>query len=176
MKIHKTKLKDCLVIEPSYFEDDRGFFFETFHSQRYQEIANIDFPFVQDNFSRSHKNVLRGLHYQINKPQGKIVRVVRGEVFDIAVDLRKDSPTFGQWESQILSENNKKQFWIPPGFAHGFLVISDIADLEYKCTDYYDSNDEGSIIWNDPSLLIKWPNKNPIISEKDSIASFFSEL
>ena len=117
------------------------------------------------------------MHYQKNpKAQAKLVSALRGEIFDVAVDVRKNSPTFGQWESQILSENNKKQFWIPPGFAHGFLVLSDIADLEYKCTDYYDSNDEGSIIWNDPSLLIKWPNKNPIISEKDSIASFFSEL
>lgn len=176
MKIYKTKLQDCLVIEPNFFKDDRGFFYETFHADRYQRIANIKYPFVQDNFSRSSKNVLRGLHYQVKNPQGKIVRVVKGKVFDVAVDIRKDSPTLGQWVSQILSGSNKKQFWIPPGFAHGFLVLSDTADLEYKCTNYYDSSDEGSIIWNDPSLQIDWPVKNPILSEKDSKAPSFSEL
>lgn len=133
-------------------------------------------PFVQDNHSRSSKHVLRGLHFQKTKPQGKLVRVVRGEVYDVAVDLRKDSISFGQWESIILSEKNKRQFWVPPGFAHGFLVLSDTADFEYKCTDYYDPSDEGSILWNDHHLNILWPINNPILSNKDSKALGLAEL
>ena len=132
MKIVKTNLLDCIIIEPKVFGDDRGFFLETFHISRYADMAGIDLSFVQDNHSRSSKGVLRGLHFQKTKPQGKLVRVVKGEVFDVAVDIRKDSNTFGKWESVILSENNKKQFWVPPGFAHGFMVLSDIADFEYK--------------------------------------------
>jgi len=167
MNVVKTKLHDCVVIEPKVFGDDRGFFLETFQTQRYAELVGITLPFVQDNHSRSSKAVLRGLHYQKTKPQGKLVRVVKGEVYDVAVDIRQGSPTFGQWEGVILSEENKTQFWIPPGFAHGFLVLSDTADFEYKCTDYYDPSDEGSIIWDDPDLNISWPIKYPQLSDKD---------
>ena len=176
MEIKKTRLKDCLIIEPKIFEDQRGFFYETYHLDKYKNIAGIDYKFVQDNLSSSKKNVLRGLHFQKKKPQGKIVRVIKGEVFDVAVDLRVDSDTFGKWESHLLSEINKKQYWIPPGFAHGFLVISEEALVEYKCTDFYDPNDEGSIIWNDPSLNIDWPLSNPIVSIKDSEALSFDEI
>ena len=168
MNVVRTKLHDCVIIEPKVFRDERGFFLETFEVERYAELAGITLPFVQDNYSRSLKAVLRGLHYQKTKPQGKLVRVVRGEVFDVAVDIRQDSPTFGQWEGVILSETNNRQFWVPPGFAHGFLVLSDTADFEYKCTDYYDPSDEGSILWNDPDLNIPWPDDNPILSDKDA--------
>ena len=176
MNIIKTSLHDCVIIEPKVFGDDRGFFLETFHSSRYNDLAGIDLPFVQDNHSRSSKKVLRGLHFQKKKPQGKLVRVVKGEVFDVAVDIRRESITFGKWEGVILSEENKKQLWVPPGFAHGFLVLSDAADFEYKCTDYYDPSDEGSILWNDPDLDIKWPLMNPILSDKDSKASKLIDL
>lgn len=170
MKVIETKLKDCVYIEPKVFADERGFFLETFQAERYAEMAGINLTFVQDNHSRSPKGVLRGLHFQKTKPQGKLVRVVKGEVYDVAVDMRHGSPTFGQWESVILSEENKIQFWVPPGFAHGFVVLSEIADFEYKCTDYYDPSDEGSILWNDPNLNIPWPVESPILSEKDSNA------
>ena len=176
MKVVKTKLKDCVVIEPKVFGDERGFFLETFQLSRYAEEAGITLPFVQDNHSRSSKGVLRGLHFQIKKPQGKLVRVVKGEVYDIAVDIRPHSNTFGQWEGVILSEENKKQLWVPPGFAHGFLVLSDVADFEYKCTDYYDPSDEGSILWSDPDLKIDWPILNPILSEKDSLAPCLKDI
>ena len=176
MKVTKTKLSGCVIIEPKVYGDDRGFFLETFQRNKYLELADISLPFVQDNHSRSSKNVLRGLHFQKNKPQGKLVRVVTGEVFDVAVDLRKDSPTFGQWDSVVLSGENKTQFWIPPGFAHGFVVLSSTADFEYKCTDYYDSSDEGSLLWNDPDLAITWPIKNPQLSEKDANAHLLADL
>ena len=176
MKVIKTKLKDCVIIEPKIFGDSRGFFLETFHEMRYSDLAEVNLSFVQDNHSRSTKNVLRGLHFQKTKPQGKLVRVVNGEVFDVAVDIRQNSSTFGQWESVILSDKNKTQFWIPPGFAHGFLVLSDTADFEYKCTEYYDSSDEGSILWSDPDLNIDWPIDNPIISDKDSNAGLLADL
>lgn len=176
MKVINTKLKDCVIIEPQVFSDDRGFFLEIFQAERYSELADINLPFVQDNFSHSKRGVLRGLHFQKTKPQGKLVRVIRGEVFDVALDIRKDSTTFGQWEGVILSEENKKQFWVPPGFAHGFLVISDYADFEYKCTDYYDQSDEGSILWNDPDLDILWPISDPILSNKDASAKKLVEL
>lgn len=176
MKVTETKLNDCVIIEPKVFGDERGFFLETFQASRYEELASISFKFVQDNYSRSSRNVLRGLHYQKNFPQGKLVRVSRGEVFDVAVDLRKESSSFGKWESIILSEDNKKQFWVPPGFAHGFLVLSDSADFEYKCTDYYNPDDEGSILWNDPFLNIKWPTTNPILSSKDMNATVFNKI
>lgn len=175
MKVFNTKLLDCLIIEPTVFSDDRGFFLETFQKDRYREIG-IDFPFVQDNHSHSTKGILRGLHYQKSKPQGKLVRVVTGEVFDVAVDIRKNSPTYGQYECVVLTESNKKQFWVPPGFAHGFLVLSDHADFEYKCTNYYDPFDEGVIRWNDPELNIPWPLDNPILSKKDKEATFFSNI
>lgn len=176
MKISHTKLKGCVIIEPRVFGDDRGFFLETFQAIRYKQEADIDLPFVQDNHSRSARGVLRGLHFQKNKPQGKLVRVVRGEVYDVALDIRKGSATFGEWEGVILSEDNKKQIWVPPGFAHGFVVLSDIADFEYKCTDYYDPSDEGSILWSDPDLDIPWPIANPVLSTKDESAKRLVDL
>lgn len=176
MNVVSTKLHDCVIIEPKVFGDERGFFLETFQAERYAELAGITLPFVQDNHSRSSSAVLRGLHYQKTKPQGKLVRVVRGEVYDVAVDIRHGSPTFGQWEGIILSEENKRQFWVPPGFAHGFLVLSDTADFEYKCTDYYDPADEGSVLWNDPDLDIPWPIATPILSIKDASADRLVDL
>ncbi|CAG9297709.1 dTDP-4-dehydrorhamnose 3,5-epimerase [Celerinatantimonas diazotrophica] len=177
MNVIETKLSGCVIIEPKVFGDHRGFFLETFQAKRYAEEAGIMLPFVQDNHSRSTKGVLRGLHFQKTKPQGKLVRVVRGEVFDVAVDIRPESKTFGQWEGVILSEENKKQFWVPPSFAHGFVVLSDTADFEYKCTDYYDPSDEGSIAWNDPDISIDWPfHENLNLSEKDLLAPSFKEF
>ena len=176
MNVIKTKLKDCVIIEPKIFGDERGFFLETFQADRYEDLAGISLPFVQDNHSRSSKGVLRGLHFQKTKPQGKLVRVVRGEVYDVAVDLRSGSATYGQWEAVILSEENKTQFWVPPGFAHGFVVLSESADFEYKCTDYYDPSDEGSLLWNDPDLNIPWPIDNPKLSDKDANASLLADL
>ena len=176
MKVFETKLKDCVIIEPKVFGDERGFFLETFQASRYKSQAGIDFEFVQDNHSRSGRGVLRGLHFQKKKPQGKLVRVVKGEVYDVAVDIRAGSSTFGEWEGVILSEQNKRQFWVPPGFAHGFLVLSDFADFEYKCTDYYDPDDEGCILWNDPELDISWPNDRPQLSDKDTDAPLLAAL
>ncbi len=179
MDVIQTPLKDCVVIEPKVFGDHRGFFLETFQAERYRQLAGIDLDFVQDNHSRSGKGVLRGLHFQKTKPQGKLVRVVRGEVFDVAVDIRKNSPSFGQWYGVLLSEENKRQFWVPPGFAHGFVVTSDVADFEYKCTDYYDPSDEGSLAWNDPGLAITWPEIDGVeykLSEKDSVAPGLQQL
>ena len=176
MKVLKSRLNDCLIIEPTVYGDERGFFLETYHVSKYLDQAGISIPFVQDNHSRSSKSVLRGLHFQKTKPQGKLVRVVSGEVYDVAVDIRNGSSTFGKWEGIILSEENKKQFWIPPGFAHGFVVLSNIADFEYKCTDYYDPSDEGSLLWCDSDLGISWPVKNPILSDKDLNASKLVDL
>lgn len=176
MKVITTKLKDCVVIEPNIFGDERGFFLETYQQKRYKDIAGINLAFVQDNHSRSSKHVLRGLHFQTKRPQGKLVRVVNGEVYDVVVDIRKASKTFGSWFGIVLSAKNKKQIWVPPGFAHGFMVTSKNADLEYKCTDYYDPSNEGCIAWNDPDLSIDWPLENPIISEKDRNGKFLSEI
>lgn len=178
MNVIDTKIKDVKIIEPNVFGDRRGFFLETFEKKRYQEMLEIDFDFVQDNHSRSVKGVLRGLHFQKNNPQGKLVRVVRGEVYDVAVDIRKNSPTYGKWEAVILNEDNKRQFWIPPGLAHGFLVLSDVVDLEYKCTSYYDPESEDCVIWNDKDIAVKWPelDVNLILSEKDMIGKKFREL
>ena len=176
MKVIETKLQDCVIIEPKVFGDERGFFLETFQAARYAEVAGISLYFVQDNHSRSSKGVLRGLHFQKTKPQGKLVRVVRGEVYDVAVDIRAGSATYGQWEAVILSEENKKQFWVPPGFAHGFVVMSDTADFEYKCTDYYDPSDEGSLLWSDPDLGIPWPVASPTLSEKDAQAPVLADI
>lgn len=176
MNVITTPLQDCVIIEPRVFGDERGFFLETFQAERYSQHAGISATFVQDNHSRSAKGVLRGLHFQKNKPQGKLVRVVSGEVFDVAVDLRKNSPSFGKWFGVTLSDKNFRQFWVPPGFAHGFQVISDYADFEYKCTEYYYPEDEGCIRWNDPLLAINWPLSNPTLSPKDSSAAFFSEI
>ena len=176
MLVHATTLKDCVIIEPRMFDDNRGFFFETFSKQRYLEEAGIALEFVQDNHSRSAKGVLRGLHFQKTKPQGKLVRVVRGCVFDVAVDIRPKSVTFGQWISVELSEQNKKQLWVPPGFAHGFTALSNDTELEYKCTAYYDPEDEDSILWSDPELSIPWPVTKPILSAKDADAGLLKDL
>jgi len=176
MKIIDTNIADVKIIEPKVFGDERGFFLETFQLDRYRDLLGITAPFVQDNHSRSSKGILRGLHFQKTKPQGKLVRVVSGSVFDVAVDIRPNSPTFGQCETVILSADNKRQLWIPPGFAHGFLVLSDYADFEYKCTDYYDPADEGCICWNDPELNIAWPISDPILSTKDQQGSAFREI
>ena len=176
MEVIKTKLKDCVIIKPKVFGDDRGFFLETFNLNRYKKNASINYPFVQDNHSRSSRGVLRGLHFQKTKPQGKLVRVVRGKVYDVAVDIRKDSDTYGQWEGVTLSGENKNQLWVPPGFAHGFIVLSETADFEYKCTDFFDPSDEGSILWSDPDLNISWPIDKPILSKKDAIADRFKDL
>tara|TARA_Y100000768_G_scaffold223840_1_gene168960 strand:+ start:31125 stop:31658 length:534 start_codon:yes stop_codon:yes gene_type:complete len=176
MEIIHTALEGCVEIEPKIFSDERGFFLETFQKERYKELAGIDLEFVQDNHSRSSKGVLRGLHFQKNKQQGKLVRVVEGQVFDVAVDIRKDSETYGKWHSVILSASNKKQFYIPPGFAHGFYVMSNTADFEYKCTDYYDFSDEGCILWNDKTLGIDWPSDEVIVSEKDQNGMHFDDL
>lgn len=177
MQVIDTKIADVKIIQPKVFGDERGFFLETFEVKRYQEALNIDLDFVQDNHSRSSKGVLRGLHFQTRNPQGKLVRCVRGEVFDVAVDIRPDSPTFGQWEGVILSEENKTQFWIPPGLAHGFVVLSDIADFEYKCTDYYNPGFEGCLIWDDPQVGIEWPLQDkPILSGKDLLGKKLQDL
>jgi len=164
----KTSIEGVYVIEPTVFEDDRGYFMETYHRMEFKENG-LDVDFVQDNQSKSTKGVLRGLHFQYTQPQGKLVRVIKGEVFDVAVDLRAGSPTYGKYESVILSDTNKKQFYIPPGFAHGFLVISDEAEFTYKCTDFYNGDDEGGVLWNDPKIAIKWPLAEDEIqlSEKD---------
>jgi dTDP-4-dehydrorhamnose 3,5-epimerase len=179
VKVISTKVEDYLIIEPVVFGDDRGYFLETFQVERYRKQAGITLPFLQDNFSRSRRGVLRGLHFQKTKPQGKLIRVVRGEVFDVAVDIRKASASFGQWEGVLLSEDNKRQVWVPPGFAHGFLVLSDTADFEYKCTDYYDPSDERSLAWNDKELGIQWPDVNGAsiqLSDKDRGAQSFAAL
>lgn len=177
MNVIKTTIDGAVIIEPKVFGDERGFFLETFQAERYKELAGIDFPFVQDNHSRSGKNVLRGLHFQKTRPQGKLVRVVRGEVFDVVVDIRKNSPTYGLWAGAMLSEENKRQFWVPPGLAHGFVVLSDVADFEYKCTDYYDPTDEGCLMWNDPTVDIEWPEGiEPILSAKDQDGLTLGEL
>ncbi len=176
MKIIQTSLNDCFLIEPKVFSDQRGFFLEDFQLERYKNELGIDNLFVQDNHSRSSNGVLRGLHFQIKKPQGKLVRVTQGKVLDVAVDLRIDSSTFGNSEIFELSDTNFHQLWIPPGFAHGFLVISDTADFQYKCTDYYDPNDEGSIFWNDSELGIQWPDDIEItLSKRDAEAQSFKE-
>tara|TARA_B100001105_G_scaffold24892_1_gene17491 strand:- start:15 stop:545 length:531 start_codon:yes stop_codon:yes gene_type:complete len=167
MKVTESGIKGVFIIEPDVYEDDRGFFMETFHNERYRKLLGINLDFVQDNISRSSKNVLRGMHFQKNYPQGKIVKASRGEILDVVVDLRKGSPTYGTWESFRLSEKNKLQVWIPPRFAHGFLVVSDSADIDYKCTEYYHPEDELCLMWNDPEVAIDWTINDPILSEKD---------
>ncbi|HEJ7170843.1 dTDP-4-dehydrorhamnose 3,5-epimerase [Serratia marcescens] len=176
MQVTDTKIAGVKIIQPKVFGDARGFFLETFEEKRYREMLGIDLNFVQDNHSRSSRGVLRGLHFQKVNPQGKLVRVVRGEVFDVAVDIRPDSPTYGAWEGVILSEENKTQFWVPPGLAHGFVVLSEVADFEYKCTDYYNPAHEGCLLWNDPAIGIDWPIANPQLSEKDKVGKLLGEL
>lgn len=168
MKIIPTEIPDVMVVEPTVFGDARGFFFESFNTRRFAELTGITANFVQDNHSRSARNVLRGLHYQIQHPQGKLVRVTAGEVLDIVVDIRKDSPTFGKWTGTILSAENKLQMWIPPGFAHGFLVRSEYAEFLYKTTDYWMPEHERCILWNDPAIGIDWnTHETPLLSAKD---------
>lgn len=168
MKVTPTAIPDVLVVEPRVFGDDRGFFYESFNARQFEDLTGFEPNFVQDNHSRSAKNVLRGLHYQIRQPQGKLIRVVAGEVFDVAVDIRKGSPTFGRWVGQTLSAENKQQLWIPVGFAHGFLVLTDYAEFLYKATDYWAPEHERCIAWNDPDLAIRWPIRGgAILSPKD---------
>jgi dTDP-4-dehydrorhamnose 3,5-epimerase len=174
MNVTRTAIPDVLIIEPKVFGDARGFFFESFNERAFREVAGLDLRFVQDNHSRSAKGVLRGLHYQLQQPQGKLVRVVRGAVFDVAVDIRRSSPTFGKWVGTELSEVNHRQLWVPPGFAHGFLVLSDSADFLYKTTDYYAPLHERCIVWNDPDVAIQWPvGASPALSAKDAQGSSF---
>ena len=168
MEVTTTAIAGLLVIEPKLSGDARGFFYESFNQKRFHESTGLDVKFVQDNHSRSARRVLRGLHYQLQQPQGKLVRVVRGAVFDVALDIRKHSPTFGQWMGIELTEDNRKQLWLPPGLAHGFMVVSDTADVLYKTTSYYKPELERCIAWNDPALAIQWPlNADPILSPKD---------
>lgn len=176
MKALPLAIPNVVLIEPKVFGDERGFFFESFNQARFEEAIGKSVRFVQDNHSRSVKNVLRGLHYQIQQPQGKLVRVVQGEVFDVAVDLRKSSKTFGQWVGEILSADNKRQLWVPEGFAHGFVVLSDTAEFLYKTTDYYAPAHERCILWNDKTLSIQWPaGVQPILSAKDAQGKAFTE-
>lgn len=172
MNIIPSAIPDVILIEPAVFQDERGFFFESYQKKRFAEIG-IPFEFVQDNHSKSVQGVLRGLHYQIRQPQGKLVRVIAGEIFDVAVDIRRGSPTFGQWVGDYLSAENKRMIWIPRGFAHGFLVTSREAEVIYKTTDYYAPQWERTIAWNDPTLNIRWPlgNLSPIISAKDAVGA-----
>lgn len=177
MKVHTAAIPDVLIIEPRVFCDDRGFFMETWEQRSYQE-AGIPGDFVQDNHSQSVKGVLRGLHYQVGKPQGKLVRVMAGEVFDVAVDLRRSSPTFGHWVGEYLSSSNKRQLWIPPGFAHGFYVLSNLADFQYKCSEFYSPDEERCLLWDDPAIGIKWPfhpGSQPSLSPKDRIGDYLSD-
>lgn len=176
MKITATAIPDVLLIEPTVFGDDRGFFYESYNQQKWQELTGLQNRFVQDNHSRSAKGVLRGIHYQIKQPQGKLVRVVVGEVFDVAVDLRRSSATFGQWVGEHLSAENKRSLWVPEGFGHGFLVLSDSAEFLYRTTDFYAPEYERCIVWNDAEINIDWPLAGePLLSEKDKKGSLFSE-
>lgn len=175
MKVTPTAIADVLLIEPRVFGDERGFFFESFNERVFREATGVTLPFVQDNHSKSARGVLRGLHYQTQQAQGKLVRVVAGEVFDVAVDIRRDSPTYGRWVGEILSGDNKRQLWVPPGLAHGFLVLSESAEFLYKTTDYYAPAYERCIAWNDPSLAIAWPLQDlvPQLSGKDAAGIAF---
>ena len=174
MKVTPSHIADVLLIEPEIFGDDRGFFFESFNQENFEKVTGKKINFVQDNHSKSIKGVLRGLHYQLPpKAQGKLVRVTQGEVFDVVVDLRQSSVSFGKWVGEILSAENKKQIWIPEGFAHGFLTLSDTAEFLYKTTNFYSLEHEHSIIWNDPNIGINWPDINIVLSAKDKVASTF---
>lgn len=175
MKVNQTKLPGVLIIEPEVFCDKRGFFKETFKVEHYKK-AGIKLPFVQDNFSRSQKNVLRGLHFQKSKPQGKLVSCILGSVYDVAVDIDPKSKTFGKYVGVELNEQNHLQFWIPPGYAHGFCVLSKYADIFYKCTNYYLPEDEGGLIWNDPEVAINWPIDSPLLSNKDKLLPQLKEI
>lgn len=176
MKIISTSIPDILVIEPIVFHDDRGWFYESFNERRFAELSGINVRFVQDNHSMSKRHVLRGMHYQIQQPQGRLVRVIAGEIFDVAIDIRKSSRTFGQWVGTMLSAANKRQVWIPPGFAHGFVTISGTAEVVYKTTEYWAAESERSILWDDPTLGITWPfESEPYLSEKDRKGKLLAE-
>ena len=176
MNIVRTAIPDVLIFEPAVFGDTRGLFFESYNQRRFDELTGLSLRFVQDNQSRSARGVLRGLHYQIHQPQGKLVRVIAGEVFDVCVDLRRSSPTFGKSVCVTLSADNHRQLWIPPGFAHGFLVTSDSADFVYKTTDYYAPEHERAVLWNDPALAIPWPlHGEPLLSAKDKAAMLLAQ-
>ena len=176
MKVLPTAIAEVLIVEPTVFGDERGFFYESFNARRFAELSGVGVEFVQDNHSKSANNVLRGLHYQIIQPQGKLVRVTAGAVFDVAVDLRKRSPTFGHWVGVELSAENKRQLWVPPGFGHGFVVTSESAEFLYKTTDYYAPEHERAILWNDPAIGITWPlNGAPVLSGKDKQGSLLAE-
>jgi dTDP-4-dehydrorhamnose 3,5-epimerase len=171
-----TAIPDVLLLEPKVFSDDRGYFFESYNARDFQEATGLQLDFVQDNHSMSTKGVLRGLHYQIRHPQGKLLRAVQGSVFDVAVDLRKSSPTFGQWTGAILSAENRRHLWIPPGFAHGFLALSDTAEVLYKITDYWYPEHERTLLWNDPGLAIGWPlDGAPLLAPKDVAGALFAD-
>lgn len=176
MKVHRTALPDVLLIDPKVFEDSRGYFFESYQKRRFAE-AGIPWDFVQDNQSRSLQGALRGLHYQVQQPQGKLVRVIAGEIFDVAVDIRRNSPTFGRWVGDYLSAGNKRMIWVPAGFAHGFYVTSPEAEVTYKATDYYAPQWERTIAWNDPAIAIDWPleGRTPILSSKDAAGRLLAE-
>ena len=167
LQAERTAIPDVIVVTPQVFKDPRGFFMETFHAQKYRDIG-IGRAFVQDNYSHSGRGTLRGLHFQLRHPQAKLVSVIWGTIFDVAVDIRVGSPTFGKWVGQILSDENRKQLFIPEGFAHGFCVLSERADVMYKCTDFYDPADDRGVLWSDPDIGIAWPMKEPLLSEKDS--------
>jgi dTDP-4-dehydrorhamnose 3,5-epimerase len=175
MQVTKTAIADVLLLEPKVFGDERGFFFESFNEKVFREATGVTLPFVQDNHSKSGYGVLRGLHYQLQQPQGKLVRVISGEVFDVAVDIRSESPTYGKWVGEVLSATNKRQLWVPPGLAHGFVVLSETAEFLYKTTDYYAPEHERCIAWNDPTLAIAWPAITiaPKLSAKDSAGTAF---
>jgi dTDP-4-dehydrorhamnose 3,5-epimerase len=175
VKVTPTNIPDVRIIEPRVFKDDRGYFFETFHAERFGE-QSLPHEFVQDNVSFSARNVIRGLHYQLGQPQGKLVMALSGEIFDVAVDIRRDSPTFGRWAGIILSAENARQLYIPEGFAHGFCVLSETARVYYKCTDLYAPKEERGIVWNDPSLQIAWPVASPILSDKDRAYPYLAEV
>jgi len=175
MKITPARIPEVLLIEPDVFGDNRGFFLESWHKQKFAE-QGLTVDFVQDNHSRSTQGVLRGLHYQLQQPQGKLVRVVTGCVFDVAVDIRRGSPTFGQWVGAELSEDNRHQLYIPPGFAHGFCIMSEMADFLYKCTASYSPEDEHGILWNDPAIGIQWPGDDFILSEKDAVNGLLENM
>ncbi len=177
MKVIETKIPDVLIFEPKVFGDDRGFFYESFNAREFEKATGINAHFVQDNHSKSKKNVLRGLHYQTKQAQGKLVRVTQGEVFDVAVDLRRSSPTFGEWVGEVLSADNKRSLWLPAGFAHGFLVLSDTAEFLYKTTDFYAPDAEWIIKWDDPTIGVVWPlDGQPELSAKDAAGKLLSEV
>lgn len=175
MRVVPTEIPDVLVVEPAVHQDDRGFFLETYHADRYRQHG-ITRPFVQDNHSRSQAGTLRGLHLQLRRPQGKLIRVIEGEVFDVAVDVRRGSPTFGRWVGLTLTAGNFKQVYVPPGFAHGFCVVSPTAQVEYKCTELYDPASEIGIAWNDPAIGIAWPVSRPLLSSRDARHPMLAEL